>query len=344
MEQQSGGAAVRDRRQLERARALPTPSDALPKYGGHGYVPAEPGAAPVQIPAVAPLAVDMISGVVLDARDFAAARDFYATILRDRSGTWEEHDRRLVYSDGTQRIELVRRPRPRTLAHAGQHVAYRVPADQLRAITDQLAQAGHEVNWWREDHPNERSVTAYVNDPSGNVVQLVASDDPGLLIDHYYVPVEDIEHGELFYVKGIQGQIDTYYGYRTEDVMEAHRWAEGEDPCAPWTRNAYISFRTRVPNPTPAAQIFARFGRSYIGVTLTGQRLPEPPEEFLKATPRAVLHSPQSPREVTTYLASVRISPVSLKYDGGQIRFRREGRNVFLRDRSGNFLQIECAG
>jgi hypothetical protein len=105
-----------------------------------------------------------------------------------------------------------------------------------------------------------------------------------------------------------------------------------------------VSFRTKAPNPTPAAQIFARFGRSYLGVTLTGQRLPEPPEEFLKATPRAILHTAQSPRDVVAYLASVRISPVSLKYDGGQIRFRREGNNVFLRDRSGNFFQIECTG
>ncbi len=145
-------------------------------------------------------------------------------------------------------------------------------------------------------------------------------------------------------VKGLQGQVDTYFGYRTEDVLEAQRWARGEDPCAPWTRNAYVSFRTKQPNPTPAAQIFARFGSAYIGVTLTGQRLPEPPEEFLKATPRAILHTPRSPRDVVAYLASVRISPVSLKYDGGKIRFRREGRNVFLRDRSGNFFQIECAG
>jgi hypothetical protein len=77
---------------------------------------------------------------------------------------------------------------------------------------------------------------------------------------------------------------------------------------------------------------------------LTGQRLPEPPEEFLKATPRAILHTPQRPKDVADYMASVRISPVSLKYDGGQVRFRREGRNVFVRDRSGNFFQIECDG
>jgi hypothetical protein len=103
-----------------------------------------------------------------------------------------------------------------------------------------------------------------------------------------------------------------------------------------------VSFRTHAPNPTPAAQLFARYGTAYIGISLTGQRLPEPPEEFLKGAPRVILRSPQSPAQVAAYLASVRISPVSLKYDGGRVRFRREGRNIFTRDRSGNFLQIEC--
>src|SRR5689334_17345040 len=32
---------TRTRRQLERAREAPTASDALPKYGGHGYIPSD---------------------------------------------------------------------------------------------------------------------------------------------------------------------------------------------------------------------------------------------------------------------------------------------------------------
>jgi hypothetical protein len=324
---------------------MPAASDALPKFGGHGYVPGQQSVVPSTVATVAsPLAIDMISGAVLDAADLAATRAFYAPIFRDHPGEWLETRSRLIFESGDQRIEFIKRPRPRTLAHAGQHVAYRVKADRLKALADELSVAGHSVNWWREDHPNEKETTAYLSDPSGNIVQLVASEDLSLLIDHYYVPVEDIEHGELFYIKALRGSLECYYGYKTEDVAAAKRWHEGKDPCAPWTRNAFISFRTHEPNPTPAAQIFARFGQAYVGVTLTGQRIPEPPEEFLKATPRAILHTTQRPDEVARYMAGVQISPVSLKYDGGHIAFRREGRSIYLRDRSGNFFQIDCAG
>ncbi|MBM2812608.1 MAG: hypothetical protein HW416_3367 [Chloroflexi bacterium] len=336
---------IRDRRQIEKAKEMPGASDALPKYGGHGYVPGQQSAATAATESsVAPLTIDGISGAVLDASDLAATRAFYTPIFGDHPGEWKETRSRLVFQTGDQKIEFMKRPRPRTLAHAGQHVAYRVETDRLESLTDVLEASGHPVNWWREDHPAELETTAYVSDPSGNIVQLVASGDMSLLVDHYYVPVEDIEHGELVYIKALRGELECYYGYRTEDVAAARRWHEGKDPAAPWTRNAFISFRTHEPNPTPAAQIFARFGQAYVGVTLTGQRIPEPPEEFLKATPRAILHTSQKPEEVTRYMATVKVSPVSLKYDGGHVPFRREGRNVFLRDRSGNFFQIECAG
>ena len=344
MENQARDTPSRSPRQIERAREAPVASDALPKYGGHGYVPQEQT---VQKPAppseTATLALQGISGVVLDAGDLEATRAFYTSIFRRHEGEWTETPHRLTFQSAGQRVEFLRRPHPRTIAHAGQHCAYRVNPGHLHAIADELATAGHTVSWWREDHPSEREVTAYVADPSGNIVQFVPSDD-ALLIDHYYVSVEDIEHGELFYVKALEGKIDTYYGYSTGDVLDAQRWASGDDSCAPWTRNAYVSFRTHAPNPTPAAQIFARFGEGYVGVTLTGQRLPEPPEEFLKATPRAIFSTAQPPREVVRYLDTVRISPVSLKYDGGKVRFRREGRSVYIRDRSGNFFQVDCSG
>ncbi len=204
-EQQASGTTVRDRRQVERTRALPAPSDALPTHGGHGYLPAAPGSIAHPEPVATSLAIDAISGVVLDARDLAATRRFYSIVFRDSPGSWQEENRRLIYATSDQRVEFVRRPRPRTIAHAGQHVAYRVPADRLRAIAEALAAAGAEVSWWREDHPSERELTAYAADPSGNVVQLVGSRDLAGLIDHYYVAVEDIEHGELFYGQGAAG-------------------------------------------------------------------------------------------------------------------------------------------
>lgn len=333
-----------DRRQLERAREAPSASDALPRFGGHGYVPTENALefAPARGAAVAPPKIDAISGVVLEASNLTATRAFYGVVFRDLAGEWRQKGRSLAFETERERVEFVVRPRPRTVSHAGQHTAYRVKSERVHEAADELIAAGHTVNWWREDHPRERQVTAYVRDPAGNIVQLVPSDEAEPLIDHYYVAVEDIEHGELFYMKGLPGQLDAYFGYTTEDGIEARRWAQGAEPCAPWTRNAYISFRTHKPNPTPAAQIFASYGSSYIGITLTGQRLPEPPEEILKGTPRAVLRTRERVESVAAYVDSVRISPVALKYDGGRIPFERAGRSIFLRDRSGNFLEIEC--
>jgi catechol 2,3-dioxygenase-like lactoylglutathione lyase family enzyme len=336
---------VRDRRQLERALEIPLPSDALPQYGGHGYTPAENAvafAAPSADVEVVPLQIDAVAGVVLEANDLAATRDFYNVIFGDGQGEWRDDGRTLTFETARERVAFVRKPRPRTVAHAGLHTAFRVKPGRVREIADALAAAGRTVSWWREDHPSEREVTAYLEDPSGNIIQLVRADDESALVDHYYVPVEDIEHGELFYLKALRGQLDSYYGYTTEDTKEARRWAKGDDPCAPWTRNAFISFRTHQPNPTPAAQIFARFGDQYLGISLSGKRLSEPPEDLLKGTPRPILRTSQSVDEVAGYLATVRISPVSLKYDGGKVPFRRDGQSVFLRDRSGNFFEIAC--
>ncbi len=287
--------------------------------------------------------LEALGGAVLDAHDLTATRAFYSRLFTESPGEWEESRSRLVFRMPSQRIEFVKRSRPRTLNHAGQHTAYRISPDRLQSLARDLEVAGHHVNWWREDHPNEKGTTLYTRDPSGNIVQLVGSSDLDILLDHYYVPVEDIEQAELFYLKALAASLDAYFGYRTEDVLEARRWEEGKDPCAPWTRNAFVSFRTQAPNPTPAAQIFARFGPSYVGVALSGQRLPEPSEERLKATPRAIIRSRSTVREFVQYLSKLRISAVALKYDGGQVPYKREGNSIYLRDRSGNFFEIACA-
>ena len=292
-----------------------------------------------------PLAPDGIAGVVLDAKDLANTRAFYEPIFAHARGRWDSGRRSLAFSASCgQRIEFVQRSKPRTIAHAGLHVAYRVPANHLTRLVGELEAAGHPASWWREDHPSERLPMPFLTDPSGNIVQLIGSDNDRALIDHYYAPVDDIDSAELFYLEALKGTLDSYFGYRTEDVAAAREWLSGDDVCAPWTRNKFVSFRTHAPNPTPAAQIFARYGDGYVGTCLSGQRLPEPPEEQLRGTPRVVLHTPRAPADVEAYLASVRISTVALTYDGGKVPFEREGSQFFTRDRSGNFVQIDCTG
>jgi len=311
---------------------------------GRRYVSARNAARrPSDAAALAPLLLDGIAGVVLEANDLAATRAFYEPIFQHADGRWVVTRRslRFVASDN-QRVEFSRRARPRTLAHAGLHVAYRVPRDRVNPLVSVLEAAGHAVSWWQEDHPGEGTPMPYLTDPSGNIIQLVPSGEDGALIDHFYLPVEDIEYAELYYLEALNGTLDSYFGFRTLDVVSARAQSGENVPYAPWTRTSFVSFRTHKPNFTPAAQIFARYGSGYVGVALTGQRLPEPPEGELRHAPRVILQSSQSPEEVEAYLAGVRISAVALKYDGGTIPFEREGSAFYLRDRSGNFVEIDC--
>jgi catechol 2,3-dioxygenase-like lactoylglutathione lyase family enzyme len=288
-------------------------------------------------------AISGIGGVVFEVKDLESARAFYEELFFGAQGGWENTSKSLTYRTGSQSVELVAARHPRTNADAGRHVAIRVGTGRVGAVAERLAKAGHEVSWWREDHPAERAMTAYVTDPSGNIVQLVGADPADVLIDHVGVPVENIEDAEAFYLKGLGGKLDGYFGWTTEHVIEARAWTAGDDPCAPWTRSAYISFRTHKPAPSPAAQIFAGFGPSYVAIYLTGKRLPEPPEEILRGTPRLILQTCAAPDDASSHLASARASAVRLTYDGGQIPFERDGRDLYFRDRSGHFLQLACA-
>ena len=298
---------------------------------------------PWQRPESGSITLDRIAGAVIEVKDLEATRAFYDVIFESSGGSWQVHPRGMTFDRGSQRIEFVRRARPRTLSAAGQHHGYRIPRSAVATVAEAVATKERTVNWWREDHPEEREVSPYLNDPSGNLVQLVPSDGDGLLLHHVGLVVHDMEEGELVFMNALGGELDYYHGWKTEDVLDARQsWAKGNDPCAPWTRRATVSFRTHRPEPNPLPQIFMRYGESIVAVILTEKRLIEPLEEVLRGTPRLVLHSPQPVDDVARYLSEVRVTPVALLYDGGKIPFEREGQDIYFRDRSGNFLQITC--
>ena len=302
-----------------------------------------PATAPWQKPEPGSIVLDRLAGAVIEVKDLEATRAFYETIFQTADGDWQVEAKRMVFLSGRQRIEFVRRPKPRTLAVAGQHHGYRVPRSEVQRVVDELTAQGSTVNWWREDHPDEREVSPYVNDTSGNIVQLVPADGDGLLLNHAGVIVRDLEEGEVIFLNALDGELEHYYGWRTEDGIDAREvWYGGDDPCAPWTRRATVSFRTHKPEPNAIPQLFVRYGQSMVAVILTEKRLFEPPEEILQGTPRLVFHSPQSADDLARYLFGVRVSSVALVYDGGKVPVEREGRDIYFRDRSGNFLQITC--
>lgn len=233
-----------------------------------------------------PVQVDLLAGVVLESRNLEATRAFYASIFAHTRGEWYQDQRNLSFQAGNQSIEFVHHPRPRAFLDSGQHQAYRVPSDVLHALVNKLSDAGHEVGWWREDHPAERTASAYLHDPSGNWVQLFPSDQDGPLLAHAAVEVYEFDYCEHVYVGALGGKIDYYHGWTIRDQDEAKSWAEGDDACAPWTRRDNPNWRDfleagtsdrnlRVPRPN--TQLSLRYGDCYvclISATKVRQELP----------------------------------------------------------------------
>lgn len=281
---------------------------------------------------------DLIAGVTLEASDLAATRAFYDPIFRDAGGDWSEGRRNLTFRARRQTIEFVLKARPRTFADAGNHQAYRVRPSRLESLVAELTRAGHAVDWWREDHPAERKPSAYLLDPSGNRVQLVASDNPSVLLDHAAVEVFEFDYVEHVYLDNLGGQIDYYHGWKIEDYDDARAWAAGDDPCAPWTRRdnpGWTDFRDNGrANPNlrvarPNTHEFIRFGDTRLCLISATKVRQEPPEEMVRGTPRVVLHSGQPAAEVVASLSATLPIP-----------FEHQGRSAFLKDPDGNFLEV----
>src|SRR5205823_12768458 len=60
-----------------------------------------------------------------------------------------------------------------------------------------------------------------LHDPSGNRVQLMASDDTGLLLDHAAVEVHEFDYCEMVYRNALGGQMESYHAWRVEDFDDA---------------------------------------------------------------------------------------------------------------------------
>lgn len=294
--------------------------------------------------AAASLGANRLLGAVLDVGDLAAARSFYDPIVRAASARWTEGDGTLTFDGGGQRVELVRRERPRVLGWAGHHIALSIPARSVDVLADELRAAGHTVSWWREDHPAERVPTAYASDPSGNLVQLVAATDGAPLLSHVNIPVHDVELGEKFYRIVLGGQLDYYHGWRTEDNVEAKAWASGDDPCAPWTRVSRYAALYHVTMARPVVQVFLRLGEQRLGMVVATKHVQEPPEEVLRGTPSVILGTSKRAREVAALLRKLDVTTSEAVHVARGIPFKRERDTVYLRDRSGNFVQLACSG
>lgn len=268
-----------------------------------------------------------LSGIVIEVADLESARWFYSNVL-DITPT--SGGRTLTYQRGDQSLELVERAHPHTLTQTGQHQAYRIPESRLDKLMRDLQKSGAEVNHWREDHPAERSLNAYVLDPSGNRVQLVPSADENQLLDHACIELHDLELAEQFYVKTVGASVDYVHGWAMDDYVEAKAWGEGKDPCAPWTRRFDVRYWDKVRIPRPNMQTFVSFGPARVGLILATEHRQEPPPEQQRGTPRLLLQSDVPASDVADHFRSQDVS------------FEQDGAHLYLRDPAGNYVEITC--
>ncbi len=288
------------------------------------------------------LACRAISGVTLEVDSLDAARTFYAPIFASWPGAWDGNQRAIRFRTGTQTIELVRRARPKTYPDSAYHCGYRVPSSRLAQIVDQLGNQGFPANWWHEDDPAERALSAYLDDPAGNRAQLLAARDQAPGLDHVALQQHDLEAAELFYTRALGGTLTFSHGWDARDQLGLDAWMAGDDPCAPFTRRISVSYRTKRPAPMPLAHIFVAFGATRLGLFLAPTHRQEPPPGVVRGTPRLILRTDCAADDLERHLRTVNVSPVTLKYDGGYVQFARVGDTFSLRDPGGHFVQVIC--
>ncbi len=290
---------------------------------------------------------DGLLGVDVEVRDLTEGRQFYELLFGGLSGKWDADERSVRFVCREQTVRLVAVPEPRLFPDGGRHQAYRLPPEHLDAAIERLTAAGSGVDWWREDHPDEREIAAYTADPSGNRIQLVPTSENDRLVDHVMLEVHDLELAEVFWTRVLGGVIDYIHGRRSQDYLEAIAWGEGNDPCAPWIR---LLPGAGIGNPEwaqrraahPNQQLYLRFGADCLGLVLAPRHRQEPPEEQVVGTPRVVLRAPGRASEVAAALdrRDVDLRPE----DRLRIPWARDGAAIALRDPSGNFVVVACAG
>jgi catechol 2,3-dioxygenase-like lactoylglutathione lyase family enzyme len=203
-----------------------------------------------------------------------------------------------------------------------------VPASRVSDLIERLAADGFDADRWREDHPDERSPGAYRVDPGGNLVQI--SEGSGG-IDHVALEINNFDYAEYFYGSALGCSVDYYHGWRAEDYASTLEDDGANDEMAPWTRRDRGSYRDKGQRiARPNAQVFYRLGSTRLGLFIATAMRQQPPEETLRGTPRVVLRANRNAAEVALRLADF------------PFRFEREDSHFFLRDPSGNFVELEC--
>jgi len=279
--------------------------------------------------------VRRIAAHVVEVADLERSRAFYGDVLGLEGAATDEGT---AYRCGDGDVVLAQRATPRVLPDSGTHFALRLERSSLDGVLARAASAGVVVHRYREDRPAEEADPAYVSDPDGNRVQLVAGMTRG--IDHVAVETHDLEWSETFYTQVLGGVVEFRVGWRMQDYEAAWAWGEGKDDRAPGTRRwdkRYTTIEGQARMPRPNAHLFVTLGPGVtVGVYLATEHRQEPPPDAVRGTPRTILAADRASLEAVLE----RAEELRLRPQRTVRSHERVGDRVFLRDPGGNFLEL----
>lgn len=148
-------------------RELPTPTDELPRYGGHGSTPAESGRA---------AGVDYFSHLVVGVTDLDRSEAFYRDVLGfdvlGRDLTAEKRPHCVLRTNTRQMIILVENKDFKRPARTARHQALLVTPNTYIRAYERLQEMGYRVS---DTHEGYRAVGNYsidILDPDGHRYQI----------------------------------------------------------------------------------------------------------------------------------------------------------------------------
>jgi catechol-2,3-dioxygenase len=288
-----------------------------------------------------------ISHLVIEVSDLERSRRFCELLGFVDTGLnfWPDCKEAAAFKTASgQHVVLCWNPQPASPPETGVHQAYRVSVAGREAIAEKLRRQSVEVHDYKEDRPAEASDNFYFDDPDGNRIQLVASNNAPAgvqAIDHAAVEVVDIEWAEDFYVNLLGLPVDCRVGWRTEDYLRAKLWGEGKEAMAPGTRRwdkRYTVMEQKRLLPRPNTHFFVRAGEAVLGIYLATQHRQEPPEEQPVGTPRTALATDS--RGIETVAKALEESGKPTAGPKTHPASAPIASSLYFKDPGGNFLEL----
>ncbi|HTI86887.1 MAG TPA: VOC family protein [Alphaproteobacteria bacterium] len=236
-----------------------------------------------------------ISHVVVDVESLDVAEKFYdalgfASVGHDQWPVAGAAPSATLEAGAGQYVVLAKGPARNDPRISAAHTAYALPKGARDNLVETLTTKGVAVHRFREDRPSEAGDNVYIDDPSGNRIQLVARDGaPALSIDHAGLETNNILWSREFYQTWLGLPVEHRVGWKTDDYLAAKSLGEkGMEAAMPGSRywnERYSQFETEKKALRPCPQLYFTVGGTSLAVYLASRQYQAPRDDVLSGTP-----------------------------------------------------------